>query len=169
MAGNRQQIISRLRLSNPWHLLAVGFGSGLSPVMPGTAGSLAAIPFWYFLIQLPQELYYLMVLLGICLGVYLCHRTAKDMGVHDHGSIVWDEFIGMWITLVAIPNHHWQWIAIGFVAFRVFDIWKPWPIRWFDRNVRGGMGIMVDDIVAGVISAALIFAVAHYFPAFIPF
>lgn len=169
MAGNRQQVISRLRLTNPWHLLAVGFGSGLSPVMPGTAGSLAAIPFWYFLIQLPQELYYLIVLLGICLGVYLCHRTAKDMGVHDHGSIVWDEFIGMWITLVAIPNHHWQWIAIGFVVFRVFDIWKPWPIRWFDRNVRGGMGIMVDDIVAGVISAALIFAVAHYFPALIPF
>ena len=67
MAGNRQQVISRLRLSNPWHLLAVGFGSGLSPVMPGTAGSLAAIPFWYFLIQLPQELYYLIVLLGICL------------------------------------------------------------------------------------------------------
>lgn len=169
MAGNRQQVISRLRLTNPWHLLAVGFGSGLSPVMPGTAGSLAAIPFWYFLIQLPQELYYLIVLLGICLGVYLCHRTAKDMGVHDHGSIVWDEFIGMWITLVAIPNHHWQWIAIGFVVFRVFDIWKPWPIRWFDRNVRGGMGIMADDIVAGVISTALIFAVAHYFPAFIPF
>ncbi|VTP60741.1 Phosphatidylglycerophosphatase A [Serratia rubidaea] len=88
----------RLRMSNPWHLLATGFGSGLSPVVPGTMGSLAAIPFWLLLIQLPWQLYSLIVMFSICIGVYLCHQTAKDMRVHDHGSIVWDEFVGMWIN-----------------------------------------------------------------------
>lgn len=116
---------SRLKMRNPWHLLATGFGSGLSPRMPGTAGSLAAIPFWYLMSFLPQDLYSLVVLLGISIGVYLCHRTAKDMGVHDHGSIVWDEFIGMWITLMAIPVNSWQWVLAGFLLFRVLDIWKP--------------------------------------------
>lgn len=162
MTRNKDVAKSRLRMSNPWHLLATGFGSGLSPWMPGTAGSLAAIPFWWLLARLPQDLYALVVLLGISLGVYLCHRTAKDMGVHDHGSIVWDEFIGMWITLMAIPRIDWQWVAVGFILFRIFDIWKPWPIRWFDRNVHGGMGIMVDDIIAGVISAALLYAAGHW-------
>ena len=117
---------SRLKMSNPWHLLAVGFGSGLSPIVPGTMGSLAAIPFWYLMTFLPWQLYSLVVMLGICIGVYLCHQTAKDMGVHDHGSIVWDEFIGMWITLMALPTNDWQWVAAGFVIFRILDMWKPW-------------------------------------------
>ncbi len=148
---------SRLRMSNPWHLLATGFGSGLSPVMPGTVGSIAAIPFWWLMTFLPLQLYSMVVLVGISVGVYLCHRTARDMGVHDHGSIVWDEFIGMWITLMAIPVINGWWVLAGFITFRLFDIWKPWPIRWFDKNVHGGMGIMVDDIIAGVISAALLY------------
>ena len=91
-------------MRNPWHLLATGFGSGLSPVVPGTMGSLAAIPFWYLMTFLPWQLYSLVVMMSICIGVYLCHRTAKDMGTHDHGSIVWDEFVGMWITLMALPT-----------------------------------------------------------------
>ncbi len=157
MTRNKDVAKGRLGLSNPWHLLATGFGSGLSPWVPGTTGSLAAIPFWWLMARLPQDLYSLIVLFGISIGVYICHRTAKDMGVHDHGSIVWDEFIGMWITLMAIPNNSWKWLLAGFVVFRIFDMWKPWPIRWFDRNVHGGMGIMVDDIIAGVISAALLY------------
>lgn len=88
----------------------------------------------------------------------------KDMGVHDHGSIVWDEFIGMWITLMALPTNDWQWVAAGFVIFRILDMWKPWPIRWFDRNVHGGMGIMIDDIVAGVISAGILYFIGHHWP-----
>lgn len=126
-------------------------------------GSLAAIPFWY-LMTLPWQLYSLVVMLGICIGVYLCHQTAKDMGVHDHGSIVWDEFIGMWITLMALPTNDWQWVTAGFVIFRILDMWKPWPIRWFDRNVHGGMGIMIDDIVAGVISAGILYFIGHHWP-----
>ncbi|MFG1175637.1 phosphatidylglycerophosphatase A [Erwiniaceae bacterium CAU 1747] len=162
LAREKDVAKSRLKMSNPWHLLATGFGSGLSPWMPGTMGSIAAIPFWYLLNLLPQDLYVLVLLLGISIGVYLCHRTAKDMGVHDHGSIVWDEFIGMWITLMAIPTNSWQWVLAGFLVFRLFDIWKPWPIRWFDRNVHGGMGIMVDDIVAGIVSAAILYLAGHY-------
>ena len=146
-----------------WSLMG-GFGSGLSPIVPGTMGSLAAIPFWYLMTFLPWQLYSLVVMLGICIGVYLCHQTAKDMGVHDHGSIVWDEFIGMWITLMALPTNDWQWVAAGFVIFRILDMWKPWPIRWFDRNVHGGMGIMIDDIVAGVISAGILYFIGHHWP-----
>ena len=104
-------------MSNPWHLLATGFGSGLSPVVPGTMGSLASIPFWYLLTFIPWQLYSLVVMMSICIGVYICHRTAKDMGTHDHGSIVWDEFVGMWITLMALPTMDWQWVAAGFVIF----------------------------------------------------
>lgn len=154
----------RLRLNNPWHWLATGFGSGLSPVMPGTMGSLAAVPFWLLLIQLPWQLYLLLVVFSIVVGVYICHRTAKDMQAHDHGSIVWDEFVGMWITLMAIPTYNWQCVAAGFIVFRILDIWKPWPIRWFDRNVQGGMGIMLDDIVAGVLSAVIICLAGRYVP-----
>lgn len=152
---------SRLNLKNPWHLLATGFGSGLSPIMPGTAGSLAAIPFWYLLALLPLDGYLIVLILGTIIGIYLCHVTSKDMGVHDHGSIVWDEFIGMWITLIAIPNHNWQWVLACFVVFRIFDIWKPQPIRWFDKHVHGGLGIMIDDIIAGIISAIVIYALGY--------
>ncbi len=161
---NKDVAKQRLRMSNPWHLLATGFGSGLSPWVPGTMGSLASIPFWWLMTCLPLPLYYLLVLLGISVGIYLCHRTAKDMGVHDHGSIVWDEFIGMWITLMTIPAHNWQWVTAGFLVFRLLDMWKPWPIRWFDRNVPGGMGIMVDDIVAGVFAAAILYIAGHHWP-----
>ncbi len=152
----------RLKLSNPWHLLATGFGSGLSPIVPGTMGSLAAIPFWYVLSFLPWPLYLIAVILGTGIGIYLCHVTARDMGVHDSGSIVWDEFIGMWITLMALPAKEWHWVAVGFLLFRLFDMWKPWPIRWFDRNVQGGLGIMVDDIVAGIIAAVALYLIGHY-------
>ena len=120
---SRDEALSRLSMRNPWHLLATGFGSGLSPVVPGTMGSLAAIPFWYLMTFLPWQLYSLVVMMSICIGVYLCHRTAKDMGTHDHGSIVWDEFVGMWITLMALPTLDWQWVAAGFVIFRIFDMW----------------------------------------------
>lgn len=153
---------NRLKMSNLWHLLATGFGSGLFPWMPGTMGSLAAIPFWWLMAFLPLPAYALLVTLGIFLGVYLCHRTAKDMGVHDHGSIVWDEFIGMWITLMALPSKTWSWVFAGLVIFRLFDIWKPWPINWCDRNVKGGLGIMTDDIIAGALSAGVLYYLGHY-------
>ena len=157
---------SRLNLSNPWHLLATGFGSGLSPIIPGTMGSLAAIPFWLLMYWLlPVWLCWLIILLGFAVGIVICQRTSDDMQVHDHGSIVWDEFIGMWMTLMAIPLVNWQWVLIAFALFRFFDMLKPWPIGWFDRQVGGGFGIMLDDIIAAIFAIAIVAALAHWLPA----
>tara|TARA_R110001583_G_scaffold54126_5_gene166176 strand:- start:248 stop:718 length:471 start_codon:yes stop_codon:yes gene_type:complete len=136
-------------LKNPVHLLSVGFGSGLAPKAPGTFGTIAALPIWYGLQFLPPAYYVLVLILAFVLGVYLCGATADALGVHDHGGIVWDEFVGLWIALFMVPMHI-TWIALGFVLFRLFDIWKPWPIRVLDAKVHGGFGIMIDDVLAGV-------------------
>ncbi|MDR5617314.1 MULTISPECIES: phosphatidylglycerophosphatase A [Arsenophonus] len=156
---------SRLKLSNPWHLLATGFGSGLSPIIPGTMGSLAAIPFWLLMYWLlPVWLCWFIILFGFVVGIVICQRTSDDMQVHDHGSIVWDEFIGMWMTLMVIPLVSWQWVLIAFVLFRFFDMLKPWPIGWFDRQVGGGLGIMLDDIIAAIFAMVIVAALAHWLP-----
>ncbi|QFY88366.1 phosphatidylglycerophosphatase A [Magnetovirga frankeli] len=136
-------------LRNPLHLLAFGFGSGLAPKAPGTFGTLAAIPFLLLLSLLPLGLYLLALALGLALGVWVCGRTSSDLGVHDHGGIVWDEFVGLWISFIAVPIG-WQSLLLGFILFRLFDILKPWPIGWLDRRVAGGLGIMLDDVLAGV-------------------
>ncbi len=133
---------------NPIHFLAFGFGSGAAPVAPGTFGTLAAVPLYLLLMQLPLGWYLLALVASFGLGIWLCERTAQDLGVHDHGGIVWDEFVGYWLTMVAAPAG-WQWVVVGFVLFRLFDIWKPFPISWLDRHVKGGLGIMLDDAVAG--------------------
>jgi len=156
---------SRLKLSNPWHLLATGFGSGLSPIIPGTMGSLGAIPFWLLMYWLlPVWLCWFIILFGFVVGIVICQRTSDDMQVHDHGSIVWDEFIGMWMTLMVIPLVSWQWVLIAFVLFRFFDMLKPWPIGWFDRQVGGGLGIMLDDIIAAIFAMVIVAALAHWLP-----
>ncbi len=138
----------QLILRNPVHLLAFGLGSGLAPKAPGTFGTLAAIPFYLLLQHLPLWQYGLFVLVAFAIGIELCGRTSKALGVHDHPGIVWDEFVGYWLTMLAAPPG-WIWVLIGFVLFRLFDILKPWPIRWIDRRIEGGFGIMLDDILAG--------------------
>lgn len=135
-------------MSNPVHLLAFGFGSGLSPHAPGTAGTLVAVPLYLLLKSLSLPVYIGVVALACVVGIYLCGQTSKDLGVHDHSGIVWDEFCGFWITMLAAPAS-WIWIVPGFILFRLFDIWKPWPVSWADQKVSGGLGIMLDDIVAG--------------------
>ncbi len=153
-------------MKNPIHLLAFGLGSGLARKAPGTFGTLAALPFWCFLLQGVPTLPYIGVLVaGFALGVVLCEITSRDMGVHDHGGIVWDEWIGMWITLLWLPlgNGLWAdiaWVAYAFVAFRFFDILKPWPIKWLDAKVHGGFGIMIDDVLAGIFALAVVQAPA---------
>ncbi|MYM64315.1 phosphatidylglycerophosphatase A [Pseudomaricurvus sp. HS19] len=149
----------RALLRHPVHLLAFGFGSGLSPKAPGTVGTLAAVPLYLLLAQLSLPLYAALVLLAFLLGVYLCHATAADMGVHDHPGIVWDEFVGYWITMLAAPAG-WLWVVLGFALFRLFDVWKPWPISWCDRHVYGGFGIMLDDVLAGVLALGCLQAIA---------
>lgn len=140
-------------LRNPLHLLSLGFGSGLSPVAPGTCGTLLAIPPYLLLASLPLPWYLLAIVLGFGVGVFLCGYTSAALGVHDHGGIVWDEFVGFWITMIAVPAT-WQWILAGFVLFRIFDIVKPWPVKIADKKVKGGFGIMLDDVLAGVYALA---------------
>ncbi len=140
---------------NPIHFLAFGLGSGASPKAPGTAGTLAAVPLWYLLSQTPLAMYLLLVLLAFVIGIWLCGRTSRDLGVHDHGGIVWDEFVGYWITMIAVPVD-WVWALTGFILFRLFDILKPWPIGPVDKRVHGGLGIMLDDVLAGVMAAAVL-------------
>ncbi|KKD62342.1 phosphatidylglycerophosphatase [Grimontia sp. AD028] len=150
--------ISKIRLSNPVHLLATGFGSGLSPIVPGTMGTLAAVPFYYLLVSLSPIALAIAIVLGSLVGIYLCERTSNDMGVHDHGSIVWDEFVGFWITMFLVPVTDWQVVLAGFIIFRFFDMVKPWPISWLDKQVHGGFGIMLDDVVAGLMSMVTLWA-----------
>jgi phosphatidylglycerophosphatase A len=133
--------------------LAFGFGSGLSRRAPGTLGTLVAVPLYLTFAHTPLWLYSLVVLLALAAGVWLCERASQELGVHDHPGIVWDEFVGLWITLWAVPAEP-VWIVLGFVVFRVFDIAKPWPIGGLDRRVGGGWGIMLDDVVAGLFSCA---------------
>ncbi|RJG51550.1 phosphatidylglycerophosphatase A family protein [Motilimonas pumila] len=138
-----------LRLSHPAHFLAVGLGSGLAPKAPGTFGTAAAIPLYLALAYLPLSLYLAVVIISGVVGVWLCHKTSQDMGVHDHKAIVWDEFVGFWITMIAAPAG-WMWILLGFILFRIFDVLKPWPISWLDKHLHGGLGIMLDDVLAGL-------------------
>jgi phosphatidylglycerophosphatase A len=141
----------RPRLRDPVQFLAFGFGSGLSPRAPGTAGTLAALPLYLALAQLPLWAYSAIVLLAALAGIWLCERSSRALDVHDHPGIVWDEFVGLWIALWAVPVEP-LWVVLGFLAFRFFDIAKPWPVGWLDKNTRGGFGIMIDDIVAGVMA-----------------
>ena len=141
-------------LRSPTLLLAFGFGSGLSSKAPGTLGSLAAIPIWLLLIKLPIALYWVAVLLATVTGIYICGRAAAKLGVHDHSGIVWDEFVGLWIAMAFLPPTIGS-IICGFILFRFFDIVKPWPIGWLDKKLQGGTGIMIDDIVAGVLAAVI--------------
>lgn len=139
----------RVSLKNPVHFLSLGFGSGLIPLMPGTFGTLAGLPLVY-LLSFTDFYTYLAVTIAVSLvGIWLCGKTAHDMQVHDHGSIVWDEIAGLLVTMLAVPVTALT-LFLGFVLFRVFDIWKPWPISLFDKYIGGGLGIMLDDIIAGL-------------------
>ncbi|WP_428655008.1 phosphatidylglycerophosphatase A [Photobacterium satsumensis] len=152
----------KINLKNPWHFLATGFGSGLSPIIPGTMGTVAAIPLYLLMAQLPFTAYLVITVVAALIGITICQKTSDDMGVHDHGSIVWDEFVGFWITMAIAPVVSWQWVLAGFVLFRFFDMVKPWPISWLDKHVHGGLGIMVDDILAGFMAMIALWGLGHW-------
>lgn len=149
-----QPSVSQL-LRSPTMLLAFGFGSGLSPKAPGTFGTLAAIPFWWLMQGLAPVHYLAIVVVTALAGCYLCGAASKKLGVHDHGGIVWDEMVGYWLTMFMAPAG-WGWALYGFVLFRLFDIAKPQPIGWVDRRVHGGVGIMLDDILAAGYAALVL-------------
>jgi len=141
------------QLSNPIHFLALGFGSGLLPKAPGTYGTLAAIPLYLLLAPTTMTIYLAIVIVMSIAGIYICGKAAKDSGVHDHGAIVWDEIVGFLITMFMVPLS-WKSVVVGFILFRLFDIFKPWPISFVDKNLHGGLGIMVDDILDGFAALA---------------
>ena len=153
--------IPGLNLANPIHLLAFGFGSGVGPKAPGTWGTLAAVPIFLLLQDLSLLAYLGVTLVVTLVGVWLCDVTAKDLGVHDHPGIVWDEIAGYLITMIAAPSG-WLWWVIGFVLFRIFDILKPWPIHVIDKGVDGGLGIMLDDVLAGLMALACLQLLAYF-------
>jgi len=151
-------------LRNPIHFVALGFGSGLAPYAPGTAGSLLALlPAWA-LFGLPMPWRFGIVVAVIGLGVWVCGASARRLGVHDHGGIVFDEIAGVLATALAAPSASPLWLALVFVLFRIFDIWKPWPIRQLDHSVGGGVGIMLDDLMAAVYAAACLTTIRVLLP-----
>ncbi|MGY3885905.1 phosphatidylglycerophosphatase A [Aeromonas aquatica] len=141
--------LKRLNLRNPRHLLAVGFGAGLSPKAPGTMGTLVAIPLYLLVSGLSTPWFVALLALGFVAGIWICQGATDAIGMPDHGAIVWDEVIGFGVTMIAAPAG-WEWVLAGFVLFRLFDVLKPWPISWFDRRIHGGLGIMLDDLIAGL-------------------
>ena len=141
--------------SNPIYFLAFGFGSGFLPKAPGTFGTLAAMPLYLLLVSFPVWLYAVLLVIAFCLGILICGKTSEYLRTHDHSGIVWDEFVGYWITMFMAPVS-WVWMFVGFFIFRIFDIFKPWPIKKIDKHVKGGLGIMLDDVLAGIMGALCI-------------
>lgn len=142
-------------MREPVHLIAFGFGSGLSPWAPGTFGTLIAIPIVLFVMQFGLLAHLGFALFASVFGIYVCGESARRLDVHDHPGIVWDEITGFALTMLTVPAHFY-WIVAGFTLFRVLDIWKPWPIREADHSLHGGLGIMLDDILAGIFAAAIL-------------
>ena len=142
-------------LSTPGGLLAFGLGAGLSRWAPGTVGTLIGMPLAIPLIGMPQWAALGMVAIAFVVGVFVCSRVSQTLGVHDHGGIVIDEIVAVWLVLLLIPAH-WAWWLAAFFVFRLFDIAKPWPIGWLDKRLAGGFGIMVDDIVAAGYALAVL-------------
>ena len=136
--------------------IALGFGSGLSPWAPGSVGSLAALLPWLALRTLPLPLYLLALALALALGVWACGRAARRVRLHDPGAFVFDEFVGQWTALLFVTHGPWWAVLPAFALFRLFDVWKPFPVGWADRRLHGGLGVMADDMLAGLMAAAVL-------------
>jgi len=142
--------------------ISLGFGSGKLPHAPGTYGTIVAIPIFLLMADLSLFTYTLLCLIFLGIGTWAAQVYSDFLGVHDHGSIVSDEIVGYLITMTATPAE-WHWIILGFALFRLFDIWKPWPINLLDKHVHGGFGIMVDDVLAGVYGAIVLLGIQYFF------
>lgn len=155
-------VSAKLVFTNPIIFLAFGFGSGLAPKAPGTFGTLVSVPLYLLLMNLATISYIVVCCLVSIIGIYICGYTAKALKTHDHPGIVWDEFAGFLITMIGI-SFSWTNVLIGFILFRIFDIFKPWPISWLDKKVSGGFGIMIDDIIAGLFSLLALHIILYFF------
>jgi len=135
--------------SHPAHFLALGFGSGLPPKAPGTFGTIVGLPLYYLIAQYSLNTQLIIISACFIIGIYLCDVAGNNLGVSDHGSIVWDEIVAMMLVLTITPMH-WLWWLVAFILFRLFDIWKPFPIKQCDAKLKGGFGVMFDDVLAAV-------------------
>lgn len=162
MSTSPTEPLPRPRLSHPLHLLAFGFGAGLAPRAPGTFGTLVGVLLYLPLAGLPLGIYLALTLGVILAGIGICGWSARALAVHDHPGIVWDEIAGFLLTMLGAPSGM-AWVMAGFVLFRLFDILKPWPIGWLDRHVGGGLGIMLDDVLAGLAAWACLQGLSWYF------
>lgn len=140
---------------NPIYFLAFGFGSGLSKKAPGTCGTIAGIPLYWLLIHTTTFIYLGFLGVAFFVGVRICQRVSEELGVEDYPGIVWDEIVGYLVTMFSLP-FTLPWIILGFLVFRLLDILKPQPLRWIDRKVHGGWGIMLDDLLAGLSACAIL-------------
>ena len=164
MSNQLDPSFARQVLTDPVHLLAFGFGSGLGPWAPGTWGSLLAVLAYALVMPVPPIWLAVTVVVLFVLGIWICGVSSRRLGVHDHGGIVWDEIVGMLAVCLVVPPAP-IWLLVGFLAFRLFDIWKPWPIRDLDHSVSGGLGIMLDDVLAAVYAALLTVLLQRFFAA----
>ena len=142
-------------IRDPVLAVAFGLGTGLTPKIPGTVGTLLAIPLWWWLSDLDSIVYLLIVACAFLFGIWICQRAMERLGQHDHSGIVFDEIVGYLLALVVVPTSI-GWLLISFASFRFFDILKPWPICWLDRRIQGGFGVMLDDLAAGIYTAVII-------------
>jgi len=154
MSGNRKNIARKV-MTDPVNLLAFGFGTGLSPVAPGSVGSLLGVLLAWVTLDLTLAMQIGVAVLLSVSGVWICGESARRIGVHDHGGIVWDEIAGMYVTLLVAPPTVSAWV-LAYLLFRALDIVKPWPIRDLDHSMGGGLGIMLDDLVAALYAAILL-------------
>lgn len=150
-------------LTDPGHCIALGFGAGCVPRAPGTIGTMIGVAIYLALHSLPLVVYVVVTGVVIAAGVVVCGRAARHLGVHDHPAIVWDEVAGYLVTMCGAPAG-WGWVVAGFLLFRLLDIAKPWPIRWVDRHVTGGIGIMADDLLAGLLGLVILQVFAKVMP-----
>ncbi|MGX2969465.1 phosphatidylglycerophosphatase A family protein [Ursidibacter sp. B-7004-1] len=154
-----------INLKNPIHFLSVGFGSGLIKPAPGTWGSLVGLLLAIFLWNLTASPLFFIVLSSISfiLGCYICEKTSQDLGMHDDGRIVWDEIVAIFCLFICLPEYNWIYYILTFLFFRLFDIIKPYPIRYFDQQLKGGLGIMFDDILAAIYSLISLYLIYWIF------
>lgn len=138
-----------LLLEHPAHFFGLGFGSGLAPKAPGTFGTIVGFPLYFLIATFDLALQLSIIAALFLVGIYFCEVTGKSLGVSDHGGIVWDEIVAMMLVLAFTPNQ-WQWWLVAFILFRLFDIWKPFPIRQFDAKLKNGFGVMFDDLLAAI-------------------